>query len=59
MQTIAIIKDGLVLNTALWDGETEWSPGEEFITVDVTGTNVGPGWTYDGVNFTQPEQIIE
>ena len=65
MKTIAMIKNGLVENTALWDGVCKWNPGEEFTLVEVTGTTIGPGWTYDGENFTapprepDPEDLIE
>ncbi len=35
MKRIAMIKESVVVNIALWDGETEWNP-EGFILVDVT-----------------------
>lgn len=53
MKRIAMIKDGVVQNIALWDGEAPWSP-EGFILIDVTDMNVGPDFTYaDGV-FSEP-----
>lgn len=56
MRRIAMIKNGVVQNIALWDGEAPWSP-EGFILVDVTTLDVGPSYTYlDGV-FSQPQEL--
>ena len=52
----AIIKDGIVINVALWDGETEWTPPEETIAISCPD-DVGPDWLYDGVNFTAPSYL--
>ena len=49
----AIIENGTVTNVTLWDGTTEWSPPEGSIAV-ACPDEVGPGWTYDGTNFTAP-----
>jgi len=49
----AIIENNTVINVALWDGETEWTPPENTIVVSCAD-DVGPDWLYDGVNFTAP-----
>jgi hypothetical protein len=49
-----LIRDGNVINVVIWDGETPVDFGE----VDVVAVNddvyVGPGFTYDGKEFTPP-----
>lgn len=53
MKRIAMVKDGIVENIAVWDGRAEWNPsGYELI--DVTGLSVDIGWNYDGENFNAP-----
>lgn len=52
MSTYALIKDGQVMNTVLWDGEGDIFEGYE--TVKIDGLGVGIGWTYDGKKFTAP-----
>ncbi len=42
----AVILDGQVVNVVLWDGEAEWSPGEEYSVIDC-GEEVGIGWTWN------------
>lgn len=45
---------GNVINTSLWDGETEWGPPEGTVAVKVDESGAGIGWTFkDGV-FTPP-----
>lgn len=41
----AVIDTTLVVNVALWDGETEWHPGEGLIAV--RSDEAGIGWTWD------------
>ena len=51
---IAMIKDGIVLNIAIWDGVSNWDPGG-YLLVDITDQNeVDIGWNYDGTNFINP-----
>ncbi|MCM7147897.1 tail fiber assembly protein [Enterobacter kobei] len=52
MSTYALIKDGQVVNTVVWDGEGDIFEGYE--TVKIDGLGVGIGWTYDGKKFTAP-----
>lgn len=47
-----MILDGVVDNIALWDGITEWNPGDQYILVDITNNpSADIGNTYDGINF--------
>ncbi|WP_435607733.1 DUF4376 domain-containing protein [Pseudomonas knackmussii] len=48
-----LIKDGAVTGAVLWDGESDWAPGEglEAIQSDVADV----GWTYANGKFTTPE----
>ncbi|MER5005930.1 tail fiber assembly protein [Atlantibacter hermannii] len=48
----AVVKDGIVINIVVWDGETEWQPDEGY-AVKADGS-VGIGWLYDGETFTPP-----
>ena len=60
MKTIAMVKDGVVANTAKWDGVSEWNPGAEFKLHDVTGLGVGVGWTVvDGEFFAPVKECSE
>lgn len=45
----AIVKDGVVINVALWDGKSEWDPGEGCHPVQSDTANIGD--TYDGKDF--------
>ena len=47
--------DGLVVNCSVWDGVTEYDPGDDITLVAVPdGVRAGPGWTYDGTNWVAP-----
>lgn len=49
---IAIIEGGIVVNIAIWDGQSAWNPGN-FTYVDVTDVpNVCIGASYDGESFS-------
>ena len=59
MRRLAHVKDGVVENVSVWDGEYQ-HPVEEGVTrVEVTGEPVGPGWTYDGERFIAPAKTEE
>ncbi|OVZ87863.1 hypothetical protein CBW58_20155 [Yersinia frederiksenii] len=47
-----VVKDGVVINTVVWDGISDWEP--EAGTAILAGENAGIGWLYDGVKFTAP-----
>lgn len=54
MQRWAHIKNGLVDNVSLWDGDvSRWTPPEDVNMVPAPDF-VGIGWTYDGVDWTAP-----
>ncbi|MGT2093020.1 hypothetical protein SPM32_23755 [Enterobacter hormaechei subsp. xiangfangensis] len=44
----AIIENGKVTNTVVWDGEGDLFIGENAVKAP---DGVGIGWTYDGENF--------
>jgi len=53
----AVVKDGIVINIVVWDGETEWQPDDgEAVKIDNVA---GIGWLYDGKKFTAPEPTQE
>jgi hypothetical protein len=63
MKNIAVIKNGVVTNVAVWNGDAGWwdvIQNDGFILVDVTtltntdGSGIGIGSAYDGTNFTAP-----
>lgn len=55
--TYAIIQNGVVVNTILWDATAQPNYQPEDVAVKITDLNPRPGigWTYDGTNFTAPE----
>lgn len=55
---MAIIKNNVVQNVAMWDGVSAWSPGEEYLLIDVTNKKCDPDDLYnpeDG-SFARPAQ---
>lgn len=49
-----MIKDGIVQNICIWDGDTtKWQPPEE-MTVIPAPDYVGVGWGYDGATWAEP-----
>lgn len=60
MRSIALLITGTVDNVALWDGIAVWRPiatGPWDGSVDVTGSPVAPGWTFNAGSrtFTSPD----
>lgn len=51
----ALVKDGFVANTVIWDGEGEMFADYQTI-IFTDGIIAGPGWTYDGKNFHPPKE---
>lgn len=41
----AVIESEIVVNVAVWDGSSPWSPGEGLIAV--RSDEAGIGWSYD------------
>jgi hypothetical protein len=55
MARYAIVRGGILENVCEWDGDTaKWSPPEGALALEVEGRSVGPGWSYDGQDFTPP-----
>ena len=52
----AQIKDNVVINVIVWDGETPYDPGEGITLVKCLDI-VGGGFTYDGKKFTAPAPV--
>jgi hypothetical protein len=51
----AIVENGIVTNTIVWDGESEWVPPEGVSVVEVPSDTVaGPGFSYSGGKFVAP-----
>ena len=54
MSIYLVIKDNKVINTVVWDGESDWTAPEG--TTVVQGPEyVGIGWTKSGSNWIAPE----
>lgn len=59
----AVIINGVIENVCLWDGvvrsdenPSAWEPPEGATMVNVENIFCGPGWLYDGTNFTAPPE---
>lgn len=48
----AVVSDGVVINTVLWDGDVKWHPEQGGAIV--AGDDVGIGWLYEEGKFTPP-----
>ncbi|EFH7921060.1 hypothetical protein GJ338_03690 [Escherichia coli] len=48
----AVVNNGIVVNIAVWDGESEWEPTDGVAVLAEDG--VGVGWSYDGEKFIKP-----
>ncbi|MBC3230768.1 hypothetical protein [Serratia fonticola] len=49
-----LIQDGNVINVVIWDGITPVDFGDVEVLEVNDETYVGPGFTFDGVNFLAP-----
>ena len=56
LMNYAIVIDGLVVNTVVWDGDLDtWQPPEGSVAVLLPDDlPVGTGWSYDGTTFSPP-----
>ena len=54
----AIVVDGVVVNTVVWDGVTEYNPGG--LLVDLTGLDPEPGigWDYLDGKFVDNRPVV-
>ena len=62
MKEWAVIKDGMVVNTILWDGESDWTQNENQVAVEIPEApegeqRAGIGWTYSGGVFVPPPEL--
>ena len=48
----AVVNNGVVVNIAVWDGESEWEPTDGIAVLAEEG--VGIGWLYDGEKIIKP-----
>ena len=55
---LVVDESGEVVNIILWDGETQYDPGEGR-TVLVQPEGVGIGWRRDGDGWTAPDDHRE
>jgi hypothetical protein len=58
MSTYLVMKDNKVINTVVWDGESDWT-APEGTTVQIAPAGVGIGWTKSGSNWIAPEPAPE
>ena len=58
MNTYLVIKDNTVINTVLWDGESDWAAPEGTTTM-IAPAGVSIGWTKNGSNWIAPEPAPE
>ena len=50
----AMIRDGVVENVSLWDGDlNRWQPPEGIVCIPAPD-HIGIGWTWDGENWVEP-----
>jgi hypothetical protein len=55
LQTYAIVQNGVVINTVVWDGGSDWTPPADSVTAVIpAGTYAGIGSTYSGGVFSAP-----
>lgn len=60
MNRYALVKDGFVVNTIIWDGESEWSPGEGVTAIPLDDSDaVSIGDSYDGSKFISRDTVGE
>lgn len=52
----AVIADGIVVNVALWDGVTEWTPGDNLLVVQSDTAQIG--WSYVDGEFVAPPPVV-
>lgn len=54
----AIVNNGVVINSTLWDGTGDWMPSVGVAIPVPDGVFFGIGWLYDGENFIDPNPVI-
>lgn len=48
----AVVNNGVVVNIAVWDGESEWKPTDGIAVLAEEGVCIG--WLYDGEKIIKP-----
>lgn len=56
MMNWALIKNGVVENIVVWDGEGDIFT--DYIVVCIDNIQCGPGWTYKSRRFAPPEDYF-
>lgn len=58
MSVYAILENNIVINKVVWDGETQWSPGDEYQIMEIGDKWCEIGTIYDDTSdeFVFPEQ---
>lgn len=60
MNRYALVENGIVINTIVWDGESEWSPGDGVITILLNDSDaVSIGDSYDGSKFIPRDIVVD
>lgn len=55
INTYAVVENGAVTNTILWDGVSDWGPSAgSTANLLPAGSSVSIGWTFDGTNYAPP-----
>ncbi|UAK22696.1 hypothetical protein K7B04_15160 [Kluyvera sp. CRP] len=54
--TFALVKNSIVENTVICESENLASVlySADYLVINIDGSSVGPGWSYDGETFTAP-----
>lgn len=61
MSKWAVVKNGVVVNIVLWDGENDWGPEDGQIAVPIptpvdNEQEAGIGWGYHDSNLYKPSE---
>ena len=58
MNRYAMVENGVVTNVIIWDGNAEaWQPpAGSAVNLLTDDSPVGPGWTFDGANYSAPKE---
>lgn len=60
MRYALVNADGLVVNAIVWDGATDYTPADGLTVVAIPdGVGGGPGWMFDGTDWTAPPVVEE
>lgn len=60
MKRYALIENGIVVNTIILDGESDWSPGDGVTTIMLNDSDaVSIGDSYDGSKFIPRDTVTE